>query len=79
MAVKGQTSQSEHSRTFWAPSAVRRIKAVRSELTTIANLRAQRGLSASEALYYEHLVRREAELEAELLDEAKARATNQRL
>ena len=76
--AKGRTSQSEHSRTFWAPSAIRRIKAVRSELATISALRSQRGLSASESLYYEHLVRREGELEAELLEEAKARAIDPR-
>ena len=58
-----------HARTFWAPAAGRRLKAVRSELATIAELREIRGLTVAEQRYLDHLLRREVELEAELTEE----------
>lgn len=62
-----------HARGFWAPSTDRRLKAVRSELATMAELREARGLTVSEQRYLEHLHRREGELSADALEEgAKA-------
>jgi hypothetical protein len=61
-AAKDQTT---HARGFWAPSADRRLKAVRSELNTMAELREARGLTVSEQRYLEHLRRRETELTAD--------------
>ncbi len=68
-------NQQAHARGAWAPSTDRRLKAVRSELDTMAMLQTSRGLTVSEQRYLEHLRRRETELEAEAAENlAKATA-----
>ncbi|MBW8826854.1 MAG: hypothetical protein JF603_10965 [Acidobacteria bacterium] len=62
-----------HTRIVWAPPAVTRLKAVRSELDTLALIEAQRMLTAAEHNYHDHLIRREEELQEEALQEARQR------
>lgn len=50
----------------WAPSPLARLKAVRAELATLADVKAARSLTGPEERYRVHLVQREAELLEEI-------------
>ena len=65
----------QHTRIVWAPPAITRLKAVRSELETLNLIEGQRMLTSAEHRYHEHLVRRAEELQDEAVREARQKAT----
>ena len=65
----GVSQRSVHTRIIWAPPAVTRLRAVRSELETLTLLERQRALTSAEQGYRDHLSRRELELQEESLQE----------
>lgn len=70
--MRSATGDGVRARVVWAPSAVNRLRAVRSEMETLVDITEKRMLTKAEQRYREHLGRREEELLEEIREERLA-------